>query len=253
MERNPNKIKALIVSIVLHLAALLMFFYVRLNDVPQEQEFGGISVAFVDEISNQPELSQEVVQSAVQPTSAKETETTSEEEKMLLAEQKTIDLAKKKKEEEERKKKEKQKRLNNILNSLDDSTTVAETEVKNISPDKLDVKSSVNAHSGDFNKTKAFAKNGKGKSTGFFLGDRRPLKQSRPPYKCEGSAVVVVEIVVSPNGKTLFVRAGVEGSNYPSDCFRKEAAKAAKETSWTPNPKAKNNERGYVVYHFKTI
>lgn len=250
MKKSKN-IKAIIVSVVIHVLILLGFFWVKLkNDIP-EQEFGGIAIEFIDEISP-------VVQIAKNsnPVSEKEqkelTELDNAEEiakqNLLLQEQKTIELQRKK--EEERKKKK--KKLTNILDNLDEESK-EKVDTKDVSPDKLDINSNVFSYDGDFKKTTAFAKNGNGKQTGFFLGKRAPLKQMKPPYKCKGSAVVVVEIVVSPNGKTLHVLAGVEGSNYTEDCFRKEAHKAALNTQWTPNPNAKHNERGFVVYHFNTI
>ncbi|MCT4664418.1 MAG: hypothetical protein N4A45_04190 [Flavobacteriales bacterium] len=249
MKTKKNKYIAWIFTVLVHSLVLMTFWWFTFEKEVHEEQFGGIAVEFVgtpekskhhakpDEIAD--DLSNKS-QKVTQPQ-----ETSPDKQKILSAEE-TIALEKKKKEEKRKKEQEKNNKL------FDDIEFTNDTQ-KSVSPDKVNVLSGAVGHNGDQEKSANFAKTGKGNNSGFFVGNRKPISNSRPPYKCQGNAVIVVEIVVSPNGKTVFARAGIEGSKYHSDCFRKEAYNAAMNTQWTANPKAKGNERGFIVYHFNTI
>lgn len=79
--------------------------------------------------------------------------------------------------------------------------------------------------------------------------------RGKPSFKlfegCENEyAVIVVDIVVNPNGKVIEATAGVKGSDYATACLKSQAKKIAMSYKWPANSNAPSRQFGKVVINF---
>ena len=87
------------------------------------------------------------------------------------------------------------------------------------------------------------------------LGGRSALNKVKPPYDCPEEGRVVVKVYVDRSGKVIRAIPGEAISNGPvsttsASCLFKEAKNAALKTTWQPDPSAKEQQIGYIVYNF---
>ena len=71
-----------------------------------------------------------------------------------------------------------------------------------------------------------------------------------PVYKCKGSAVVVLEIIVNRNGYIISALPVKTESNYQDDCFLDAAQKSARVTRFNADTKAPEKQKGTITYNF---
>ncbi len=68
---------------------------------------------------------------------------------------------------------------------------------------------------------------------------------------CENEyAVIVVDIIVNPNGDVIEATSGVKGSDYATSCLKSQAKKIAMSYKWPANDKAPSRQYGKVVVNF---
>jgi protein TonB len=87
------------------------------------------------------------------------------------------------------------------------------------------------------------------------LGGRNALNKVKPPYDCPEEGRVVVKVYVDRSGKVVRAVPGEAIDNGPASttsasCLYNEAKNAALKTTWQPDPKAKEQQMGYIVYNF---
>ena len=88
------------------------------------------------------------------------------------------------------------------------------------------------------------------------MGGRNALAKPKPKYICDEDGRVVVRVYVDRNGKVLNAIAGDAITNGPAsttsaDCLLSKAKEAALKTTWQPDPNAKEQQIGYIIYNFE--
>ena len=71
------------------------------------------------------------------------------------------------------------------------------------------------------------------------------------PHECNEEGVVVVKIVVDPNGNVISADPGVKGSTNVDNCLLGPAKKTAMSFKWFPDESAPKKQIGFVVIQFK--
>jgi periplasmic protein TonB len=82
------------------------------------------------------------------------------------------------------------------------------------------------------------------------LGLRKAKVKPKPKYECQETGIVIVEIRVDQSGKTIGVRAGIQGTTNPASCLVKRAEEAAWNTTWEADPNANETQVGKIIYNF---
>tara|TARA_Y100000782_G_scaffold115488_1_gene159080 strand:+ start:908 stop:1735 length:828 start_codon:yes stop_codon:yes gene_type:complete len=90
---------------------------------------------------------------------------------------------------------------------------------------------------------------GGGGNGDYNLGNRKALTKPRPSYTCQEEGVIVVEVRVDRNGKTLDAKVTKGTTNY-AQCLTSQAIKAAMETKWQSKPDAPYKQIGTITYRF---
>ena len=72
----------------------------------------------------------------------------------------------------------------------------------------------------------------------------------RPRFEVNDQGIVVVEIVVAPDGRVIYARAGARGTTTPNATLRRAAEEAALATRFNPIT-GTNNQRGTILYNFR--
>ncbi len=90
---------------------------------------------------------------------------------------------------------------------------------------------------------------GGGGNGDYNLGNRKALSRPKPDYRCQEEGVVVIEVKVNRNGKTLDAKVG-KGTTNGAECLTKQAIKAAMETKWQSKPDAPFTQLGTITYRF---
>jgi outer membrane biosynthesis protein TonB len=94
---------------------------------------------------------------------------------------------------------------------------------------------------------------GKGNGISYSLGDRGALTLSEPPYDSPEQGKVVVTIWVNKKGQVVKAVTGAKGTNIADPRLRQLARDAALRSSFTPDPKAPDLQKGSITYNFLRI
>jgi protein TonB len=86
---------------------------------------------------------------------------------------------------------------------------------------------------------------------GFGLSGRKLLSKSPVVQSCEQQGRVVVRIVVNQQGKVLSAQPGAQGTTNTDPCLMTPAQKTALSFVWAPDPKAPEQQVGFVVVDFR--
>jgi hypothetical protein len=84
----------------------------------------------------------------------------------------------------------------------------------------------------------------------YSLENRYHLRLPVPVYKCEGSGLIEVNIVVDQKGRVLHVEVNPEGPGANEICLAEAAKKAALRTRFNADYKAAARQVGSITYHF---
>lgn len=87
-------------------------------------------------------------------------------------------------------------------------------------------------------------------SNGFSLGNRKVISKPEPKNTCNESGIVVVEVLVDKNGKTIEANAGKKGSTTSASCLLEQAQIAAMNTRWEASSDAPERQVGKISYNF---
>ena len=82
---------------------------------------------------------------------------------------------------------------------------------------------------------------------GFGLSGRKLLSKSAVVQNCEQQGRVVVRIVVNQQGKVLSAQPGAQGTTNTDPCLMSPAQKTAMSFVWAADPKAPEQQVGFVV------
>jgi len=86
---------------------------------------------------------------------------------------------------------------------------------------------------------------------GFGLSGRKLLAKSAVVQNCEQQGRVVVRIVVNQQGKVLSAQPGAQGTTNTDPCLMAPAQKTAMSFVWAADPKAPEQQVGFVVVDFR--
>ena len=92
---------------------------------------------------------------------------------------------------------------------------------------------------------------GHGNGSDYSLGNRKALSKPSPDSKCSNeTGIVVVEVTVDKNGKTINAVAGIKGTTITAKCLKDQARMAAMNTKWQSSSDAPDSQVGKIIYNF---
>ena len=83
----------------------------------------------------------------------------------------------------------------------------------------------------------------------FSVDGRHPTRYRIPAYKCENAGMVVVKILVSPNGQVVHAEV-IEDQSDPDKCNHEAALRAAKESRFNASTTAPAKVPGTITFIF---
>jgi len=83
------------------------------------------------------------------------------------------------------------------------------------------------------------------------LNGRSLMSSGLFPHECNEEGLVVVKIVVDPNGNVISADPGIKGSTNVDNCLLEPAKKTAMSFKWFPDESAPKKQIGFVVIQFK--
>ncbi|MFL1895688.1 energy transducer TonB [Aquimarina sp. 2-A2] len=279
----------MIITIVLHVAIVVLLFYVSLSYLDPAPEHG-IAVNFgTSDFGNGNVQPKEPIRTAskpkvVSPTSV-EKEQTSEaselSEKVVTQNNETAPVIKEKaevkKKAEDKKKKTADKTIDSKKAEVKKEVEKPVEEKPDPKPDKstLDILESFSngpktdgkakggegntIESGDKGSTagdpnaKSYYGTGKGLDGdgNYRLGGRKALNKEKFVQDCNESGIVVVRIDVDQQGRVVRATPGVKGTTNNSACLMEPAKRAALATRFNSDAKAPVKQVGTIVYQFE--
>jgi hypothetical protein len=84
----------------------------------------------------------------------------------------------------------------------------------------------------------------------YSLENRYHLRLPVPVYKCEGSGLIEVNIVVNQQGKVIQAEVDQQGAGINETCLAEAAVNAALRTLFNADYKAATRQVGSITYHF---
>lgn len=84
----------------------------------------------------------------------------------------------------------------------------------------------------------------------YYLENRTDRYIHVPVYKCEGSGMVTIQIVVSQQGEVLNTSVDSKATTVTDPCFIEEATRAAKKSHFNPDINAPVRQKGTITYNF---
>ncbi len=84
----------------------------------------------------------------------------------------------------------------------------------------------------------------------YSLENRHHLRLPVPVYKCEGSGLIEVSIVVDQRGVVIHAEVDQQGASSNEICLAEASKKAALRTRFNADYKAANRQVGTITYHF---
>jgi len=82
------------------------------------------------------------------------------------------------------------------------------------------------------------------------LPGRYQVRLPIPIYKCEGSGVVIINIIVNERGRIIDIKMDPENSSTEDPCLLEAAVGAVKKTRFNPDSSASPKQNGTITYHF---
>ena len=256
MERKRHKREGLVGTIVFHTALLLFFLLSGMSYMVPTPEQGilvnfGTSDTGSGEVQPEnsgqvsSEVEEQLQETVVSNSSTPEESLTTQETVESIevnASKETSDV--KKPQEPKDPKPEISNSLQNALNQLKQSQSSggSEGDDDNAAGDKgqKDGAKEAGAYTGNM---------GGGGNGDYNLGNRKALSRPKPDYRCQEEGVVVIEVKVDRNGKTLDAKVG-KGTTNGAECLTKQAIKAAMDTKWQSKPDAPFTQLGTITYRF---
>ncbi len=163
---------------------------------------------------------------------------------------KAAKIARQKRDAEEKARKEqeaKKKRLDELMGGLNksDGTASGSEGDDNRAGDK-------GQPDGDPYVTSYYGSPGSGSATGGYgLNGRSLVNKGKVKQDCNQAGIVVVKIIVGPNGKVVSATPGVKGTTNNSPCLLAPARKTAFMHKWNLDANAPSQQVGFVVVNFK--
>ena len=84
----------------------------------------------------------------------------------------------------------------------------------------------------------------------YSLENRHHLRLPVPVYKCEGSGLIEVGIVVDQKGRVIHAEVDQQGASVNEICLAEAAKTAALRTRFNADYKAATRQAGTITYHF---
>jgi TonB family protein len=85
------------------------------------------------------------------------------------------------------------------------------------------------------------------------LGNRTARSFQKPIYNSDDQGIIVVSIKVNKQGRVTDARAGAKGTTISEIGLRQQAEAAARNTVFTPDANAPDEQRGTITYRFKKV
>lgn len=92
--------------------------------------------------------------------------------------------------------------------------------------------------------------NGFGHGSEYSLKGRKAISKTIPKYICNEEGIIVVDVTVDQNGKTISATAGVKGTTNTASCLLEQAKIAALNTKWSADSNAAAKQVGKIIYNF---
>lgn len=263
---TPHEKKSFAITVVLHVALLLLLFFFGLNYINEPEE-SGIAINFgtsdtgsgieqpIEEVRSAPQQSQPVV-APVEPSIEEEVVTQEieeapvieevEEREPVVTEEPIVEEEQPAEEPEPQPDKTTTDVLSSILHGpeTDGSETAGEGD-DNAAGDKGDPDGDPDASS--------YYGSGQGLDGdgNYRLGGRRALNKEKFVQDCNESGVVVVQIEVDRNGNVTRAVPGVKGTTNNSQCLIDPARRAALATRFNSDADAPSRQVGTIIYNFR--
>lgn len=266
-EQKKNRRKALMSTLIIHGALLILFLFVGLTYYDPKPEDGilinfGNSETGSGEVyeapssgspqnqSSQPVESQEVLTQDIEDApSIEQSNTTSTPVEPDPEPQETTENPQETENQEipDKPDPKPSESLQNLLNNAASSQSGGQGIT--------DGAGDQGAEDGDPNSNNYTGNGGGGSGDGnYLLGNRKALAKPKPS-PCEASGRVVVKIYVDRNGKVIKAVPGERVPNGPASntadvCLYDQARRAAERTTWETDRDAPLRQTGYIVYNF---
>lgn len=263
---TPHEKKSFAITVILHVALLLLLFFMGLSYIDEPQE-SGIAINFgtsetgsgieqpIEEVRSAPQQSQPVV-APVEPAIEEEVVTQDVEEAPVIdeVEEREPVVTEEPVEEEEQPVEEPEpqpdKSTTDALSSIldgpetDGSETAGEGDDQTAG-DKGDPDGDPDASS--------YYGSGEGLDGdgNYRLGGRRALNKEKFVQQCNESGIVVVQIEVDQNGNVVRAVPGVKGTTNNSQCLIDPARRAALATRFNSDSDAPSRQVGTIIYNFR--
>lgn len=260
-------------ALLVHVAFIALLILVSFTIPQQDEDAGGVPVMMGDVDSAHGDLDPSLVDVEMLPEEASPAEPTPEAEQEIItqteeetvaikpknepkkekpkpvkkpektAEQKAADAKKLAEEKAEQERKAAEKKINDLMsNSFNKGSTKGESRGGAKSGDDSEGASNGNPISTGKSETE--------KNETFDLGGRSIIGSlPRPVYNVQEEGIVVVSIVVSPQGKVIKTRINLR-TNTSNPVLRQEAEKAAKKALFEAVDRV-DNQPGTITYFFK--
>jgi hypothetical protein len=242
MGRNSGKIVGIMGTIILHLMAALIFMSVKLSSVYKEKakeflvEFQPEQKFIEDNIVEVPKTLEElfedddrfkdIIKNIANPPEvkidAREYENMVKEELIasgLLGKDNFIDEKK------------------NSIEEIEEGETLLDSSKENEKDKEVALNELTSQYEGP---TRIF----------YDLAGRYHIRLPIPIYKCEGSGVLVINIVVNQQGVITESKIDELSSSTLDQCLTETALLAISKSRFNPDDKAPKNQSGTVTFHF---
>lgn len=261
--KDKDRRKALIATVLIHLALIILFLFVGLSYLEPKPE-DGIVINFGNSetgMGQQADGAQSTAVESTPQTSAEPVEKTPEKVETPVETQdvveappietkkankpKTVEKPKPVEPEKPKPSSELEKMLQSVKNAKTGGEGVKEGAGDQGSPD------------GDPNSdNRTGGTGGNGGGGNYMLGGRQALNKPKPDYPCSEEGRVVVKIYVNRDG---VVTNAIPGERVPggvatttaSSCLFDKAKAAALRTTWQSDEEAPNPQVGYIIYNFQ--
>ena len=259
--RNTYKRRALLITLLVHLMAVFVFYSFGLKYMdPKIEEGIAIEFGYADEGIGEEIIQTEEILTEIPEEIVLEAEVSAPEEQLevsedvvtqdledapvISAEEETEQIQEPEAVQEEVKKPQASNELQQALSSLFQSNETA-------SSGTTDVESAQGDQSGSVQGDQE-AVGGEGNSSdGYELGDRQAIVKPKPNYSCNETGRVVIRVWVNAEGQTYKSELDLKNTTDTSPCLVKEAKSAALKTTWLADSNAMSTQIGYITYNFR--
>lgn len=263
---TPHERKSLVITVVIHVALILLLFFLGFTVVIEPEE-SGIAINFgtsevgsgleqpVEEVRSAPQQTQPEV-APVEPAIEEEVVTQDIEEAPVIdqIEEREPVVTPEPVEMEEQPAEEPEPQpdrsttdaLSSILHGPENTGTQTSGEGDD------DAAGDKGSREGDPNAS-AYYGSGQGLDGdgNYRLGGRRALNKEKIVQDCNESGIVVVQIEVDRNGNVVKAVPGVKGTTNNAPCLTDPARRAALATRFNSDSDAPRTQVGTIIYNFK--